>query len=78
MTTDYTTRFTNFIRLCEMAKAQDGRLVTIAQPWVLGDTYEEVMQSLSLLAEQGLPLAIARPQPGYPSLSELTAGDSSK
>ena len=71
-TMPYAQKFKNFIRTCKEAKDREIEVVAIAYPWVLGDTYEEVLQSLSLLAEQNLSLAVAKPQPGYPSLIELT------
>jgi len=70
----YAKKFNNFIRMCEEAKDREIEVVVLAYPWVLGDTYQEVLQSLSLLAEQNLSLTIAKPQPGYPSLIELVAG----
>jgi hypothetical protein len=33
--------------------------VTVAYPWVLGDTYDELVESLSRLADAGLLLNIA-------------------
>jgi len=70
----YAEKFKNFIGMCEEAKDKEIEVVVVAYPWVLGETYEEVFQSLSLLAEQNLSLAIAKPQPGYPSLIELVTG----
>ena len=70
----YAEKFKNFIGMCEEAKDKGIEVVVVAYPWVLGDTYEEVLQSLSLLAEQNLSLAIAKPQPGYLSLIELVTG----
>lgn len=37
--------------------------VVIATPSVIGDTYAEVMESLSRLAEAGLNLHVAGPEP---------------
>lgn len=58
---DYPTRFARLLRLVNSRKAA---VVFIAFPGVLGDTYDEIVQSLSLLAERGLHLAITAPQPG--------------
>ena len=70
----YAKKFKNFIRMCKEAKDREIEVVVVAYPWVLGDTYQEVLQSLSLLAEQNLSLTIAKPQLGYPSLIELVTG----
>jgi len=56
---DYDQKFADFIKLCTQAKADGNEGVLIAQPWVLGDNYDEVMESLSRLANAGLTLHIA-------------------
>jgi hypothetical protein len=53
----YESKFANFIKLC--SSAENGMLVVIAAPEVLGDTYGEIVESLSRLARAGLSLAIA-------------------
>ena len=55
----YEKKFADFIRLCSEAKAKGATQVTVAFPWVLGDTYEEVIESLSRVADAGLLLQIA-------------------
>ncbi len=55
----YEKKFGDFIRLCSDAKAKGTAQVTVAYPWVLGDTYEELIESLSRLADAGLLLGIA-------------------
>jgi hypothetical protein len=55
----YEKKFADFIRLCSEAKAKGVSQVTVAYPWVLGDTYEELVESLSRLADMGLSLHIA-------------------
>jgi len=55
----YEKKFADFIRLCSEAKAEGATQVTVAYPWVLGDTYEELIESLSRLADAGLFLHIA-------------------
>jgi dihydrodipicolinate synthase/N-acetylneuraminate lyase len=59
--TGYEQKFENFIKLCEKAKAEGVSEVIVAQPWVIGDTYDEVIESLTRLAAAGLALHIARP-----------------
>ena len=56
---DYEKKFAGFIQLCAEAKAKGISQVVIAYPWVIGDNYEEVMESLSRLADAGLFLHIA-------------------
>jgi hypothetical protein len=55
----YEKKFADFIRLCSEAKAKGIPQVTVAYPWVLGDTYDELVESLSRLADAGLLLNIA-------------------
>ncbi|MGA2279110.1 MAG: hypothetical protein ABSG80_02260 [Verrucomicrobiota bacterium] len=55
---NYEKKFAGFIRLCMEAKANGVSRVMIAYPWVIGDNYEEVMESLSRLADAGLSLHI--------------------
>ena len=54
----YEKKFADFIRLCLEAKANGASQVTVAYPWVIGDNYEEVIESLSRLADAGLCLHI--------------------
>jgi len=55
----YVKKFADFIRLCSEAKDKGATQVTVAFPWVLGDTYEEVIESLTRVADAGLLLQIA-------------------
>ena len=55
---DYKKKFSGFIEMCEMARQDNIPQVIIHHPSVLGDTYEEVIESLSRLAESGLSLRI--------------------
>ena len=48
----------DFLAMIENCKAQKTSNVIVACPSVLGDTYEEIIESLSLLAEAGLVLHI--------------------
>lgn len=59
MPRDYERKFADFIKLCEEAKSRRIGHVIIARPSEIGDTYEEVMESLSRLAAAGLALHIA-------------------
>ncbi len=56
----YEQKFENFIKMCAKAKAEGVSEVLIARPWVIGDTYDEVIESLSRLADAGLALHIAK------------------
>lgn len=60
-TAEYAHKFASLLRL---ARTRRGTVAVVAFPGVLGDTYDEVIQSLSLLAEGGFRLAITSPQPG--------------
>jgi hypothetical protein len=55
----YEKKSADFIRLCAESKANGVTHVTIAYPWALGDTYAELIESLSRLADAGLHLHIA-------------------
>jgi len=65
---DYPIKFARLLRLVESRK---DTVVFVAFPGVLGDTCDEIVQSLSLLAERGLHLAITAPQPGAVPLDAL-------
>jgi hypothetical protein len=55
----YEHKFAEFIKLCDEAKSKRIGHVIIARPAEIGDTYDEVMESLSRLADAGLALHIA-------------------
>lgn len=57
----YEKKFANFIRLCQETKNSGVNLVTINHPETLGDTYQELVESLNRLGESGLFLAIVPP-----------------
>jgi len=54
----YETKFASFIQICQQAKQDHVPAVIVANPQVLGDTYEELIESLSRLAEAKLSLQI--------------------
>lgn len=54
----YERKFAEFIRMCAETKAAGVKQVLVAYPWVLGDNYEEMVESLSRLADAGLGLQI--------------------
>lgn len=56
----YETKFSEFIGMIETTKKTKIPNVLVAFPWVLGDTYEEIIESLSRLAEAGLALNVAK------------------
>lgn len=56
---DYEKKFADFIKLCSEANANGISQVIVPFPWVLGDTYEELIESLSRLADANLSLNIA-------------------
>ncbi len=55
----YEKKFADFIRLCAESKTKGVTHVTIAYPWALGDNYDELIESLSRLADAGLHLHVA-------------------
>jgi len=57
----YEEKFAGFIRACDQAKAKGIPNVIITQPQTLGDTYNEIIESLQRLADAGLTLVIAAP-----------------
>ena len=54
----YESKYAEFIRLCAKARSDNVEHVVIAAPLVLGDTYDEIIESLSRLAEAGLALHV--------------------
>lgn len=55
----YEKKFADFIKLCADTKAKGLNEIIVGYPWVLGDNYEELIESLSRLADAGLSLNIA-------------------
>ena len=55
----YEIKFKNFIKLCEDLEKDKGKPIVISHPEVLGDTYEEIIQSLHYVAKSGAGLFIA-------------------
>ena len=45
----YEKKFADFIKLCSEAKAKGATQVTVAYPWVLGDTYDELVEEVYLV-----------------------------
>jgi hypothetical protein len=58
---NYEAKFADFIELCQKAKSEGVQTVIVAAPWVIGDTYDEVIESLSRLAKADLALKVASP-----------------
>ena len=56
-------KFAELKRLCSEAKEKGVTEMAVAAPWVLGDTYEEVMENLGMVARARLVLLIAGPNP---------------
>jgi dihydrodipicolinate synthase/N-acetylneuraminate lyase len=55
----YERKFADFIKLCADAKSKKITEVIVANPFALGDNYEEMVESLSRVADAGLNLHIA-------------------
>jgi dihydrodipicolinate synthase/N-acetylneuraminate lyase len=60
---NYETKFAEFIRMCRDAKTSGLKVIVVAHPSVIGDTYEEIIESLSRLAEADLSFHAAKPEP---------------
>jgi len=60
---DYDSKFADFIRLCAESQKSGVKQLVVASPSVIGDNYAEIIESLSHLAESGLALSIAEPEP---------------
>ena len=54
----YESKFADFIKMCAETKAGGVKHVLVAYPWVLGDNYQEIIESLSRLADAGLALHV--------------------
>jgi hypothetical protein len=54
----YEQKFANLIKLCEKSKAEGVENLIVSWPWVIGDTNEEVIESLSRISDAGLVLHI--------------------
>jgi hypothetical protein len=54
----YAVKFASFIKSVAEAKAGGCDMIIIAEPWVIGDTYDEVIESLSHLAGSNIGLNI--------------------
>jgi hypothetical protein len=61
VTASYEGKFADFIRQCKTVKEQGAITVVVRYPEKLGDTYEEMVESLSRVADLGLQLVIAEP-----------------
>lgn len=57
-TSDYESKFSDFIQMCGEAKDAGFDEVIVSHPWVLGDNYAEIIESLSRLADAKLKLII--------------------
>jgi hypothetical protein len=55
----YEKKFSGLLRMCEEAKRGDFEIVIVAKPEVLGDSYDELIESLRHCAKAGLLVAIA-------------------
>lgn len=61
---NYEQKFADFIRMCRDAKRSGLKEIVVAHPSVIGDNYEEVIESLSRLAEADLSFHAVKPEPG--------------
>lgn len=61
----YVEKFKEFIEMCEDVKRDGIDSVVVAAPWVIGDDYLEMSESLNRLAGAGLALHIVKPNKGW-------------
>ena len=54
----YAIKFASFIQAINDGKATGCTTILIMEPWVIGDTYEEITQSLSHLSGTGIGLQV--------------------
>jgi hypothetical protein len=54
----YATKFATFIQAVGDAKATGCTTILIMEPWVIGESYEEITQSLAHLSGTGIGLQI--------------------
>jgi hypothetical protein len=66
----YEEKFADFIRRCSEAKAKGMAQNVIGYHWALGNNYEELIKSLSRLADAGLTLHIG-PRKYWPRLNQF-------
>ena len=67
---DYEKKFAGFIKLCRDSEKSGVKQIVISNPAVIGDTHEELIESLSRLAEAGLSLHITNAEARGPSSSQ--------
>jgi hypothetical protein len=54
----YKEKFAGLIQLCSSADRSRFQNIVVTWPWVIGDTYEEIIESLARIADAGLVLHI--------------------
>ncbi len=57
----YEQKFSGFLKAITEGTNRPGASILIAEPWVIGDNYEEIVESLSRLAGTDVPLLIVNP-----------------
>ena len=56
----YEQKFAGLLKAVLENKTDPVQNLLVMEPWVIGDTYEEVIESLSLLAESKIALVVVR------------------
>ncbi len=69
----YEEKFANFIKLCRKTKARD--VVMVATPHALGDSYDELIESLNRLSDAEVHLAIVPRSQRHGSRSDPASGE---
>lgn len=69
----YEEKFAGLIDACDSCKDKGISNLIVSWPWVLGDTYEELIESLSRISDAGLVLHIVeRHTPDDPCPPKIT------
>lgn len=64
-------KLTSFLEMCNSARRKGADRVVVASPGVLGDTCDEIRDSLNHLANFGLALVVVSPE--EPAQSQSTS-----
>jgi hypothetical protein len=59
----YEEKFSDLFDICEQAESGGYEAIAVAYPEVLGDTEEELIRNMSIIAEAGLVLIVTQKSP---------------
>jgi hypothetical protein len=67
----YAQKFKGLIELCNQAPANGVTEIVVTWPWVLGDSYEEIVESLARISDAHLALHVV--QRGQPPSANIAS-----